>query len=47
MDFMQWLLRAQIPERESALVFREVFRNDFGLASAFGGMPCRTAAVTA
>ncbi|MGT2460523.1 nicotinamide riboside transporter PnuC [Sinomonas atrocyanea] len=38
MDFMQWLLSAQIPVAGSALLLREVVGNAFGLASALGGM---------
>ncbi|BCT76059.1 hypothetical protein SCMU_19010 [Sinomonas cyclohexanicum] len=38
MDFMQWLLTAQIPVAGSALLVREVVGNAFGLASALGGM---------
>ncbi|AMM32583.1 hypothetical protein SA2016_1910 [Sinomonas atrocyanea] len=38
MDFMQWLLLAQIPVAGSALLLREVVGNAFGLASALGGM---------
>lgn len=41
MDFMQWLLTAQIPVAGSALLLREVVGNAFGLASALGGMARR------
>ncbi|MDQ4500912.1 nicotinamide mononucleotide transporter family protein [Sinomonas sp. ASV322] len=41
MDFMQWLLTAQIPVAGSALLLREVLGNAFGLASALGGMARR------
>lgn len=41
MDFMQWLLTAQIPVAGSALLVREVVGNAFGLASALGGMSRR------
>jgi nicotinamide mononucleotide transporter len=41
MDFMQWLLSAQIPVAGSALLLREVVGNAFGLASALGGMARR------
>lgn len=41
MDFMQWLLTAQIPVAGSALLVREVIGNAFGLASALGGMTRR------
>ncbi|WP_422936442.1 nicotinamide riboside transporter PnuC [Sinomonas sp. P47F7] len=41
MDFLQWLLTAQIPIAGSALLLREVLGNAFGLASALGGMARR------
>ncbi|MEA5454314.1 nicotinamide riboside transporter PnuC [Sinomonas sp. JGH33] len=41
MDFLQWLLTAQIPMAGSALLLREVLGNAFGLASALGGMARR------
>ncbi|GAB3286089.1 nicotinamide riboside transporter PnuC [Sinomonas notoginsengisoli] len=41
MDFMQWLLTAQVPVAGSALLLREVVGNAFGLASALGGMTRR------
>ncbi|MDQ4489644.1 hypothetical protein RBS60_05445 [Sinomonas sp. ASV486] len=45
MDFMQWLLTAQIPVGGSKLLPREVVGKDSGLAMALGGMPRHEAVV--